>query len=168
MGGHWLNFTKTHSFLPDGTGIQEDTSISMIETIQPESLPAESVLLDNGDTLFTEVVEVGDALQYFVSVRNAQGDAVFSTDFAGGFRFDYTKVRDGAAQFGLLSTVYADGNYLTLTTGWLCAFDEAGTLLWLEDTKNAPTALTQTDAGILYLYGETYEQSLRFVDPATG
>lgn len=172
MGGHWLNFSKTYSFLPDGTDIQEDTSSPMIETIQSietiGSLPAESVLLDNGDTLFTEVVEVGDGLQYFVSVRNAKGDALFSTDLAGVFRFDYTKVRDGAAQFGLLGAVYADGSYLTLTTGGLCAFDGTGTLLWLEDTKNDPTALTQTDAGILYLYGETYEQSLRFVDPATG
>lgn len=167
-GGYWLDFSKTYTFLPDGTGVTEGLPTSHVESVQTDALPDKMVDLPNGDTLSTEVVTVGETLQYYVSVRDATGDVVFSTDLAEVFRFDYTQVKEGNKTFTLLDAVVSDGKYLTLTTGGLCAFDDTGTLLWVEDTKKNPTALCSTDVGILYLYGDTYEQSLRFLDPATG
>lgn len=166
--GYWMDFCKTYAFLPDGTGITEDLPTSHVSSVQPGAVPDKVIELSNGETLLTEVVTVGEALQYYVSVRDAKGNAVFSTDLAEVFRFNYTQVRDGTETFTLLGAVYADGNYLVLTSGGLCAFDETGTLLWLEDTKDTPTALTATNAGMLYLYGSSNRQSLRFVEPATG
>lgn len=167
-GGFWMDFTKTYSFLPDGTGITEELPTSNVVSVQPDALPDKVVTLENGDTLFTEVVTTDKTLQYYVSVRDDKENVVFSTDLAGVFHFDYTQVKDGNKTFTLLDAVVADGKYLVLTTGGLCAFDDTGTLLWIEDTKKNPTALSRTEVGILYLYGDTYEQSLRFLDPVSG
>lgn len=167
-GGYWLDFSKTYTFLPDGTGITEELPTSSVTSVQPDALPDKVVDLPSGDTLSTEVVTVDEKLQYYVSVRDAKGNAVFSTDLAEVFHFDYTQVKEGNKTFTLLDAVVSDGKYLVLTTGGLCAFDEAGTLLWVEDSKDAPTALSHTAAGILYLYVDNASQFLRFVDPATG
>lgn len=167
-GTYWLDFSKTYTFLPDGTGVTEELPTSHVESVQPDALPDKVIDLPSGDTLLTEVVTDGDTLHYYVSVRDDKGDVVFSTDLAEVFHFDYTQVKEGNKTFTLLDAVVSGGKYLTLTTSGLCAFDEAGTLLWVEDSKKNPTALCSTDVGILYLYGDTYEQSLHFLDPATG
>ncbi|MBR4960835.1 MAG: hypothetical protein IKY52_08065 [Clostridia bacterium] len=168
MGGFWLDFHKTYSFLPDGTGILEEVPVPAAEPVQENSFPADVRTLENEETLFTEVVTAGEKIALYVSVRNEQGEPVFSVDLAGAFRFDYNRVREGSDYFELLGAVASEGRYLVLTTEGLCAFDPSGTLLWMNDTQRNPTAIAATDAGILYLYGSTPSQSLRFVDPATG
>ena len=168
MGGFWLDFYKTYSFLPDGTGILEEVPVPAVEPVQGNSFPADVRTLENGETLFTEVVTDGERMTLYLSVRDDKGEPVFSIDLAGAFRFDYSRVREGSDYFELLGAAVSDGRYLALTTEGLCAFDVSGSLLWLDDTRKDPTAIAQTDAGILYLYGNTPSQSLRFVDPATG
>ena len=168
MGGFWMDFYKTYSFLPDGTGILEEVPVPAVEPVQENSFPADVRTLETGEILFTEVVTDGEKIALYLSVRNDGEEPVFSVDLAGAFRFDYNRVREGSDIFELLGAAVSDGRYLVLTTEGLCAFDAAGDLLWLDDTRKDPTAIAQTDAGILYLYGSTPSQSLRFVDPATG
>ncbi len=168
LGGFWLDFYKTYSFLPDGSDIIEEVPVPAVEPVQENSFPADVRTLETGETLFTEVVTDGEKIALYLSVREDGGAPVFSVDLAGAFRFDYNRVREGNDYFELLGAAESDGRYLVLTTEGLCAFDAAGKLLWLDDTRRDPTAIAETDAGILYLYGSTPSQSLRFVDPATG
>jgi len=172
VGGLFLDFSKTYSFLPDGTEILEEVPAPKVETVQSGSYPQDVRTFANGETLFTEVVQNGDKLRLFLSLRDDRSEPVFSVDLAGEFQFDYTRMKDGSGTFIFLNAVYdeTDGEcrYLVLTSEGLCAFDKNGKLLWLDDTRQNPISIADTEVGILYLYGQDYSQSLCLVDPVTG
>ena len=171
-GGLWVDFNKTYSFLPDGTDILEEIPRPKVETIQENSYPQDVRTLENGETLLTEVVQDGEKLGLYLSLRDEKNEPVFSVDLAGEFQFDYTRMKDGSGVFTFLDAVQdetgGESRYLVLTSEGLCAFDAAGKRLWLDDTRQNPISIAATDAGILYLYGGEYNQSLRLVDPVTG
>ena len=103
MGGFWLDFYKTYSFLPDGSDIVEEVPVPAVEPVQENSFPADVRTLETGETLFTEVVTDGEKIALYLSVREDGGAPVFSVDLAGAFRFDYNRVREGNDYFELLS-----------------------------------------------------------------
>ncbi len=124
VGGLFLDFSKTYSFLPDGTEILEEVPAPKVETVQSGSYPQDVRTFANGETLFTEVVQNGDKLRLFLSLRDDRSEPVFSVDLAGEFQFDYTRMKDGSGTFTFLNAVYdeTDGEcrYLVLTSEGLC------------------------------------------------
>ncbi len=173
LGGTFVDNPRTYSFLPDGSDLQDiteqTTSGKDIEPSQPGGWIDQIISLDKEETLVTEIV---DKEKLYLSIRDEKGEICFSLDLSKLFQVNYANVISGHTLFMVHGAVRAEENgmvqYLVLTDGGLCAFDETGELLWMLDTKQNPIALLDTDIGLLYLYGYTNEQTLCPVNPMTG
>jgi len=167
---------KKFSFDTNGGNITEytgDTSLKGIEAVNNGAFVMQEYVLDGGYTAYTESYYDSIKLTMYLTIRDADGNVLFSKEIPNIFDYDMTKdlagFEDVFTFHGAVSVKNGESFvFVALTSEGMCAFDETGALLWTETKQRNPTALVNTDIGLLFLSGDIGKQTLKIVNAADG
>lgn len=123
----------------------------------------------------TEMLSTDISMDLYLTLRGKKNNVLFSADIPEIFDYDMNRDLENYAGdiFTVIDVAMTEHNeqniIIVLTTEGLCALDESGTLLWINDKQHVPTAMALTDVGLIYLYSDkSGVQSLKIVNLADG
>lgn len=130
----------------------ENAASGTVEPIQQDYYVSRQWVMEDGTTLFTEYPNAENVYSMYFSARKANGDRLFSVDIAGYLGYDLSWDADPARiGFRVMDCVTAEGIYIVLTSEGLCAISGSGSMVWKETSQSKPTAIANTEVGVLYL-----------------
>lgn len=153
--GNMKDDYKNFAVAKDGT-LREvsDTGSNIAEAVQPDHWVNAAWETGDGALAFVEIYGDDYISSMFFSARDEGGNVIFSADIPAYMNYDLAWDVDlSRIGFRILDCLYIDGTYLLLTSEGLCAVNSNGTLRWSETSQKEPSAIAQTEVGVLYLSG---------------
>ena len=173
----YVQQAQTVTFDTDGGNlvlVDDTESGSEHEAVNDGAFVVDAFALDDKLSACSESYYTEVEMRLYLTIRSGD-DVLFSVEVPPAFCYDMNRDLDNLMSgeiFRIMNVISAmNGDeriFVVLTSEGICAFDDSGDLLWVNDKQRNPTAVVSTDAGVIYLYGEDQKQSLKLVKLADG